>query len=44
MLTAKLVERFRGSRVVALDLAGDEAGFPLDAHISAYVMRASMGC
>lgn len=35
-LTAKLVEAFRGSRVVALDLAGDEAGFPLDAHIEAY--------
>jgi adenosine deaminase len=36
MLTAKLVEKFRGSRVVALDLAGDEAGFPLDAHVGAY--------
>jgi adenosine deaminase len=34
--TAKLVEKFRGSRVVALDLAGDEAGFPLDAHMEAY--------
>jgi adenosine deaminase len=34
--TAKLVEQFRGSRVVALDIAGDEAGFPLDAHIAAY--------
>jgi adenosine deaminase len=36
MLTASLVEKFRGSRVVALDLAGDEAGFPLDAHVGAY--------
>ena len=36
LLTARLVETFRGSRVVALDLAGDEAGFPLDAHTSAY--------
>jgi len=36
MLTAQLVEKFRGSRVVALDLAGDEAGFPLDAHVGAY--------
>jgi len=36
MLTVKLVEKFRGSRVVALDLAGDEAGFPLDAHVGAY--------
>jgi len=36
MATVKLVEEFRGSRVVALDIAGDEAGFPLDAHIGAY--------
>jgi adenosine deaminase len=36
MLTVALVEKFRGSRVVALDLAGDEAGFPLDAHVGAY--------
>ncbi len=36
MLTASLVEKFRGSRVVALDLAGDEAGYPLNAHIGAY--------
>lgn len=34
--TASLVEKFRGSRVVALDIAGDEAGYPLDAHIGAY--------
>jgi adenosine deaminase len=34
--TVKLVEQFRGSRVVALDLAADEAGFPLDAHVNAY--------
>jgi adenosine deaminase len=36
MLTAKLVKEFHGSRVVALDIAGDEAGFPLDSHIAAY--------
>jgi adenosine deaminase len=36
ILTAKLVNDFRGSRVVALDIAGDEAGFPLDAHVAAY--------
>lgn len=34
--TVRLVEQFRSSRVAALDLAADEAGFPLDAHISAY--------
>ena len=36
MQTVRLVEQFRDSRVVALDLAADEAGFPLDAHTSAY--------
>jgi adenosine deaminase len=36
METAQLVEEFRGSRVVALDIAGDEAGFPLAPHIGAY--------
>jgi adenosine deaminase len=34
--TARLVEQFRGSRVVALDIAGDEAGFPVDAHVPAF--------
>jgi adenosine deaminase len=36
MKTAKLIEAYKGSRVVALDLAGDEAGFPITAHIKAY--------
>lgn len=36
LITARLLERFQGSRVVALDLAGDEAGFPIDAHIPAF--------
>lgn len=36
LLTAQLVERFNGSRVVALDIAGDEAGFPIDPHIPAF--------
>lgn len=43
MLTAKLVERFRGSHVVALDLAGDEAGFPIDAHRSAFRLAMELG-
>ena len=34
--TAHLVQQFRGTRVVALDLAGDEAGYPITAHIPAY--------
>ena len=36
LLTAQLVEHFKGSRVAALDLAGDEAGFPIDAHVPAF--------
>ena len=36
LLTAQLAERFRGSHVAGLDIAGDEAGFPLDAHIAAF--------
>ena len=34
--TVRLVERFRGSRVAAFDIAGDEAGYPLDAHLPAF--------
>jgi adenosine deaminase len=34
--TVKLVERFRHRMVVALDIAADEAGFPVDAHIPAF--------
>ncbi|MEO8126877.1 MAG: adenosine deaminase [Bryobacteraceae bacterium] len=36
LTTARLVEKHRGSRVAALDLAGDEAGFPIEAHAKAY--------
>lgn len=36
MKTVHLVEHFRGTHVVGLDLAGDEVGFPLDAHIPAF--------
>ncbi|MGH9680769.1 MAG: adenosine deaminase [Candidatus Acidiferrales bacterium] len=34
--TARLVERFRGSRVAAIDLAGDEKGFAIGAHVPAF--------
>jgi adenosine deaminase len=34
--TAQLVKQFKGTRVAALDLAGDEAGFPFLPHIEAY--------
>jgi adenosine deaminase len=36
LVTARLVERFRGSRVAALDIAGDEAGYPIDAQVPAF--------
>jgi adenosine deaminase len=36
MQTVQLVEQFRGTHVAALDIAGDEAGFPLDAHVAAF--------
>jgi adenosine deaminase len=34
--TAELVREFEGSLVAGLDIAGDEGGFPLDAHIEAF--------
>src|SRR5262249_15768318 len=43
METAKLVERFKGSLVTALDIAGDEAGYPLDAPIPAFQFVAQEG-
>ena len=43
LLTAQLVERFKGSRVVALDIAGDEAGFPIDAHVPAFRFAVDRG-
>ncbi len=36
MRTMKLVQVFQGTRVVALDLAGSEAGFPLNEHEEAF--------
>lgn len=37
METVNLVKQFKGSHVVALDIAGDEAGFPIDSHLAAFV-------
>jgi adenosine deaminase len=37
METVKLVEQFKGSKVVGFDIAGDEAGYPIDAHTSAFI-------
>lgn len=36
MLTVKLAEQFKNTRVVGFDIAADEAGYPVDAHISAF--------
>ncbi|MCD4685939.1 MAG: adenosine deaminase [Anaerolineae bacterium] len=36
MVTARLLERFSETRVVALDLAGDEANYPLTPHVAAF--------
>lgn len=36
MATVQLAGQFKGTRVAALDLSADEAGFPIDAHIAAF--------
>ena len=36
MQTVKLVQQFKGTYVVGFDIAGDEAGYPVDAHVSAF--------
>jgi adenosine deaminase len=43
MLTAELVRRFQDGLVVALDIAGDEAGYPLDPHVPAFRYAAEHG-
>ena len=43
MDTVKLVDAFRGTRVAALDIAGDEAGYPLSPHIPAFRYAADHG-
>lgn len=41
--TVKLVERFKGTHVAALDIAGDEAGYPLEPHVPAFQVAAQNG-
>lgn len=36
LATAALAEQFKGTHVVGFDIAADEAGFPIDSHISAF--------
>lgn len=43
METVMLVEQFKGTRVVGFDIAADEAGFPIDAHIKAFEYAKSKG-
>ncbi|WP_460473422.1 adenosine deaminase [Emticicia fontis] len=37
MQTVKLVEQFKGTHVVGFDIAADEAGYPIDNHVAAFV-------
>ena len=39
--TVKLVVQFKDTYVVGFDIAGDEAGFPIDAHITAFQYAAA---
>lgn len=41
--TVKLVEQFRGSKVAGFDIAGDEAGYPVDAHKAAFMYAKEKG-
>lgn len=43
METVRLVEKYKGSRVVGFDIAGDEAGFPINAHIPAFQYARAKG-
>lgn len=36
METVQLVNRFKGTNVLAFDIAGDEAGYPVQAHVRAF--------
>ncbi len=41
--TVKLVEQFKGTFVAGFDIAADEAGFPIDNHISAFQFAKANG-
>ncbi len=41
--TIRLVEQFSGTNVVGFDIAGDEAGYPVDEHISSFRYACKQG-
>jgi adenosine deaminase len=41
--TVRLVEQFRGTNIVAFDIAGDEAGYPVTAHRAAFAYAIEHG-
>lgn len=43
METVKLVKQFKGTHVAGFDIAADEAGFPIDNHISAFQFAKANG-
>ncbi len=43
METVQLVEQFRGTNIVGFDIAGDEAGFPIDQHLQAFAYAKKHG-
>ena len=43
MNTVRLVETFQDQHVVGFDIAGDEAGFPLDNHVKAFTYARERG-
>ena len=43
LATVRLVERFRDNYVAAFDIAGDEAGYPVDAHLAAFAYAIERG-
>lgn len=43
MQTVQLVHQYRGTLVVGFDIAGDEAGFPIDEHVKAFSFAKAHG-
>jgi len=43
METIRLAEQFKGTHVLGFDIAGDEAGYPVTAHIKAFELAHELG-